>query len=46
MATVLYLVRFALLILNVLMGVLFVMKTTESCGSVFEFRVGKLTPDH
>ena len=46
MAAVLWLIQFVLLTLNVLMGVCFVMTTTESCGSVFEFRVGKLTPDH
>ena len=42
MAAVLWLIQFVLLTLNVLMGVFFVMTTTESCGRVFEVRVGKL----
>ena len=42
MAAVLWVVRLVFVTLNVLMGVLFVMTTTESCESVFEFRVGKL----
>ena len=38
---VLWLIQFAIVILNILLGILFVLANKDFCGSVFETQVGE-----